>query len=421
MSMQWNPAPAEAINDLMRADLDQLYFDRVHAFVPMVHRRRYSSWAKQGAKSDIQVCLQQSMWALAASLSAQYQHMCDLLYMQTRHTLELLDARQDGSESLEANQIQAWLLITMFEFMRTNSQRACVSAGRSFRLIQLARFYEIDLHGSDGPGSSGAQSPDAPAQTTWINVEEQRRTFWCAYILDRLISLRNDCPLTLSEQLIATRVPSSELDFQNGRPSFTGFLSELISSPLAPSQRSIFTELIVWSTVCGRVMTHKQQSIVERIYNNPSQGFWDRHQWLDSVISQRTQIFLLQYPDAAEHEDPLLLFVSMMSKLSVLNLYRTMESAPWDTENRQLTGMTYKARSLTAAQEMGKLVKILGHLSCFMVHPFTAVALAGWADFLSGSKDQDPVSEADFQDILSALRELKSVNNLAADYLRVYE
>ncbi|KUI60251.1 hypothetical protein VP1G_07468 [Cytospora mali] len=354
--------------------------------MPMVHRRRYSSWSKQGAKSDIQVCLQQSMWALAASLSAQYQHMCDLLYVQTRHTLELLDVRQDGSESLEVQQIQAWLLITMFEFMRTNSQRGCVSAGRSFRLIQLARFYEIDLHGSDGPGSGGAQSPDAPAQTTWINMEEQRRTFWCAYILDCLISLRNDCPLTLSEQL-----------------------------------RSIFTELIVWSTVCGRVMTHKQQSIVERIYNNPSQGFWDRHQWLDSVISQRTQIFLLHYPDAAEHEDPLLLFVNMMSKLSVLDLYRTMELAPWDTESRQLTGMTYKARSLTAAQEMGKLVKILGHLSCFMVHPFTAVVLAGWADFLSGSKDQDPVSEAGFQDILSALRELKSVNNLAADYLRVYE
>lgn len=166
---------------------------------------------------------------------------------------------------------------------------------------------------------------------------------------------------------IATRVPSSELDFQNGRPSFTGFLSDLIGSPLAPPHQSIFTELIVWSTVCGRVMTHRQQSIVERIYNNPSQNFWDRHQWLDSVISQRTQIFLLHYPDAAEHEDPLLLFVGMLSKLSVLDLCKTMESAPWDTESRHLTGMTYKARSLTAAQEMGKLVKFLGHLSCFMV------------------------------------------------------
>lgn len=73
------------------------------------------------------------------------------------------------------------------------------------------------------------------------------------------------------------------------------------------------------------------------------------------------------YPDAAEQEDPLLLFVGMVSKLSVLDLCRTLESAPWDTESRQLTGMTYKARSLTAAHEMGKLMKVLGHLSCFMV------------------------------------------------------
>lgn len=181
---------------------DQLYFDRVHAFMPMVHRRRYSSWSKQGGKSDIQVCLQHAMWTLAAALSAQYQHMCDMLYTHTRQTLELLDLRQSSSETVEVQQIQVWLLITMFEFMRINCQRGWVSAGRSFRLVQLARLYEIDLQGGDGPGPSGINTPDSPAQTTWINMEERRRTFWCAYILDRLISLRNNSPLTLNEQLV---------------------------------------------------------------------------------------------------------------------------------------------------------------------------------------------------------------------------
>lgn len=172
--------------------------------MPMVHRRRYSSWSRQGTKSDIQVCLQHSMWTLAATLSAQYQHICDLLYMQTRQTLELLDIRQGGSEPVEVERIQAWLLITVFEFMRTNYQRGWVSAGHSFRLIQLSRLYEIDLHGGDTSGPSGAYVPDASTQTTSINVEERRRTFWCAYILDRLISLRNDCPLMLSEQLVCS-------------------------------------------------------------------------------------------------------------------------------------------------------------------------------------------------------------------------
>lgn len=166
---------------------------------------------------------------------------------------------------------------------------------------------------------------------------------------------------------IATRVPTSELDFQTCRENSTGFLSELISSSIAASNRSIFTELIAWSTVCGRVMTHRQQSDVERIYHNPSESFWDRHQWLDNVISQRTQIYSLHYPNAAEHEDPLLLFVGMIAKVSVLDLCKTLESVPWDTEGRQLTGMTYKARALTAAQEMVKLVGTLDHLSCFKV------------------------------------------------------
>lgn len=142
------------------------------------------------------------MWTLAATLSAQYQHLCDMLYMQTRQTLELLDVRQGVSDLVEVQQIQAWLLVTMFEVMRTHCKRSCVSAGRSFRLVQLSRLYEIDLHEENGPGPSGTHTPDTPVQTTWIDVEERRRTFWCAYILDRLVSLRNNCPLTLNEQMV---------------------------------------------------------------------------------------------------------------------------------------------------------------------------------------------------------------------------
>lgn len=187
-------------------------------------------------------------------------------------------------------------------------------------------------------------------------------------------------------------------------------------------------------------MTHGQQSVVERIYHNRLESFWDRHQWLDNVVSQRTQIYSLHYPDGGGQEDPLLLFVGMMAKVSVLDLCRTMESVPWDMEARQLTGMTYKARALTAAQEMVRLVKALGHLNCFMVcciahlddfpvafanyhqaHPFTAVALASLCKFLTKSKGEDSTSGAGYQDVLSALKDLKSVNNLAAHYLRLYE
>lgn len=136
------------------------------------------------------------MWTLAAALSAQYQHVCDLLYMQSRQALEAMDLGHDDPESISVEQIQAWLLITVFEFLRTSYHRGCVSAGRSFRLIQLARFYEIDL--DKGP----IDAADYPGQMAWVDVEVRRRTFWCAYILDRLVSLSKDCPLTLNEQSV---------------------------------------------------------------------------------------------------------------------------------------------------------------------------------------------------------------------------
>lgn len=181
---------------------DQLYFDRVHSFMPMIHRRQYNAWSKLGTKSDIQVCLQHVMWTLAAALSAQYQHVCDLLYMKSRQALEIMDVNQDDTESIPVEQIQAWLLITVFEFLRTSYHRGCVSAGRSFRLIQLTRLYEVDLERGEAAGHRGASTTGFPGQTTWVDVEVRRRTFWCAYILDRLISLRKDCPLTLNEQSV---------------------------------------------------------------------------------------------------------------------------------------------------------------------------------------------------------------------------
>ena len=81
-----------------------------------------------------------------------------------------------------------------------------MSAGRVFRLVQLMRLYEVDGY-------------DATAPTpTCIVSEEKRRTFWVAYILDRLVSIRSGSPLTLVEQMVSTRLPAPEMDFQSSRP-----------------------------------------------------------------------------------------------------------------------------------------------------------------------------------------------------------
>lgn len=128
------------------------------------------------------------MWALAMALSSQFDSSRELLYNETRQMLEELDLTEDDTHSLRIEQVQAWLLVAYYEFARSNYRRASISAGRAFRLVQLARLHEVD----------SAENDEDPVVT-----EERRRTFWVAYCLDRLISMRGCWPLTLIEEVVS--------------------------------------------------------------------------------------------------------------------------------------------------------------------------------------------------------------------------
>lgn len=180
---------------------EQLYFDRSHPFVPILHQRRYFSWARSPAKSESQTCLQYAMWTLAASLSAQLQHIRDSLYECTRSLLDSLESNDTNMNFTDIEHVQARVLLLIYDFMRTNQQRGWMSAGRCFRLLQLMRLYEIDAP------DTVARRNNAIEPESWIRTEEKRRTFWMAYTLDRFISIRHDWPLTLNEQVVNAPCP----------------------------------------------------------------------------------------------------------------------------------------------------------------------------------------------------------------------
>jgi hypothetical protein len=147
-----------------------------------------------------------------------------------------------------------------------------------------------------------------------------------------------------------------------------GFLSEAIAAH-DHAIRSSLTECIIWATICGRSMLHRQQSAVEHVYGNVSQDFWDRHHWLDTILTQRMQILLLHYPSASEHVDPLLLFTNMVAHTTILHLYKTIESMSWETDKYQFIINEYGKKSASAAREIVILVKALSPLSYFKVSP----------------------------------------------------
>ena len=138
------------------------------------------------------------MWTLASSLSAQLQHIRDSLYEYTRKLLDLLESRDNSTELNDIEHVQARVLLVIYDFMQTNHQRGWMSAGRCFRLLQLMKLYEVDTP------ENVAKRNNAVDPESWIKTEERRRTFWMAYSLDRFISLRQEWPLTLNEQVVSS-------------------------------------------------------------------------------------------------------------------------------------------------------------------------------------------------------------------------
>jgi hypothetical protein len=188
------------------ATSDQLYFDRAHAFAPFLQKARYLSWSKQNDKPKQKVCLQYAMWALTASLSSQFHMIRHELYTEARRLLDSLELESQEAFVKRVEQSQAWLLLTIYELMDNQFQRALISAGRAFRLIQLIGLYEVDkLSRTD-------------IQGTWVDKESMRRTFWVAYIIDRLTSMVNGLPLTLDEP--GVRGPHLSVYDSHSLPSF---------------------------------------------------------------------------------------------------------------------------------------------------------------------------------------------------------
>lgn len=179
--------------------------------------------------------------------------------------------------------------------------------------------------------------------------------------------------LIISNVQISTRLPAPELDFQKGQPVLMGFLSQVMATTDCQASLSSFAECIIMSTICGRCLSHRQQSNVERIYGDMSMDFWDRHLWLDGILQQRIQTLSLQYPSTSEHVDSLLLFTHLMLQATVLYLYKIAVSMPWDADEVEVLILDYKNRSSAAAQEIITSTKSLRQLTYFKV----SIALCG--------------------------------------------
>ncbi|KAL2813218.1 fungal-specific transcription factor domain-containing protein [Aspergillus cavernicola] len=403
-------APDIAISELTRADLilrlctcdrDQLYFDRVHLFAPILHHNRYLSWCRDAAMSQARQCLQYAMWAMAASMSVQLEHLRDSLYRHAVHLLESPNAREVRLEFYHIEHVQASLIVALYEFSRLTFHRGWMSAGQCFRLVQLMKLHEVD-RAQPGIG------PEEPAE----EPEERRRAFWMAYILDRFISMRADHPLTFAESIIVTRLPVPEHVFQNNkqRPE-CGFLPEAFAE-LGSEPRCPLTDCILLATLCGRSISHRQQTAVEHSCDGLSDAFWERHRSLDALLAQYAHAVAAQARTTTGQATPVHLFNNLVAQAAILHNCRILESVIGRTVTHSQTPLLgSRQQAAAAAHETARFARVVSQLSYFKVHPLTPLPLILCAEFLGTQQDTDPSATVQLQEILQILDGLPNISN----------
>lgn len=291
------------------------------------------------------------MWSVASCVSPQYQDESRAFYREARKGLETGESDSANEHALDLECIQAWLILAIYELLQVDYRKGWLTAGHAFRLIKLSRTSEVDM--------SRQSSLD-----DWGETEERRRTFWLAYCLDRFISTRKGYSLTLNDQ-IAVRLPAPELNFQADQPITMPFLSEhsVTVNELTQIPADPFTDCVLTASILGRALSHRNQSMMENLHSESNNDFWNRHQWLNTVLAARVERMQIRYSPVARTTNPTLLFANMMAQSMTIYLHQVLEGVSLRTDQERQTAASNRRAALAATQEIVRLTHLLTHIS----------------------------------------------------------
>lgn len=172
---------------------NQIYFEKTHAFMPVIHRPRYMATMNFAPTSRPPACLQYIVWAHAAAVSEKYSNLHALFYERARKYAELDQMKGLGESILSLAHCQTWLLIGCYEYKMMFFPRAWLSAGSGSRLAVM-----LGLHRLDGEGLEVKQC--LPPARDWTETEERRRVFWMTFCVDRYASIGTGWPTCIDER-----------------------------------------------------------------------------------------------------------------------------------------------------------------------------------------------------------------------------
>ncbi|CAM1507286.1 Fc.00g069270.m01.CDS01 [Cosmosporella sp. VM-42] len=399
--------PQETIDEL-----HQVYFEKVHPSIPMIHKYRYLAAMNLAPNQRPPVCLRYAMWTMACSITDKYSDLKDLFYQRARKYVEADYIKGYGEHMISVAHCQTHILLASYEMKMMYFPRAWVNTGSAIRLAQMT-----GLHRLDGTGLDVKQCLSPPKD--WTEREERRRTFWMAFCEDRYASIGTGWPMTIDERDIMTNLPATEDAFEMSRPEQTQSLNEC-TSPAGAGKLSSFGGIVLMACLFGRNLVHLHRPDVDDLDHDLNGPFWKRHRQMDNILLN-TSLCLpghLKLPNGLQN--PNIVFTNMSIHTSTICLH---QAAIFKAEKNKLPASVSaesKVRCITAANEIASIMRMISHMDLSTANPFISfclyVSARVFVQYLKSRPDDSQTADS-LRFLLSAMNALKRRNPLTESFL----
>ncbi|PTB47155.1 uncharacterized protein TrAFT101_012009 [Trichoderma asperellum] len=399
--------PQETIDEL-----HQIYFEKVHPSMPMIHRYRYLAAMNLAPSQRPPVCLRYAMWTLSCSISEKYSDLKDLFYQRARKYVEADYMKGFGEHMISIAHCQTHILLSSYEIKMMYFPRAWINTGSAVRLAQM-----IGLHRIDGSGLDVKQC--LPPPKDWTETEERRRTFWMAFCEDRYASIGTGWPMTIDERDIKTNMPSSDEAFDMSRPEQTLTLEES-TNPSGAGKLSSFGGIVLMASLFGRNLIHLHRPDDDDQDHDINGPFWKRHRQMDHIILNTSLCLPSHLKLPAGLNNANVIFTNMSIHTSTICLH---QAAIFKAESNKLPASVSaesKIRCITAANEIASIMRTISHMDLSAMNPFIAfclyVSARVFVQYLK-SKPDDAQTIDSLRFLISAMNALKRRNPLTESFL----
>ncbi|KAI1003466.1 hypothetical protein K3495_g4741 [Podosphaera aphanis] len=403
------PLPPSGMMD----ELYEIYFEKFHPTMPIIHRTRFHTSLNLGPASRPPVCLSYAMWTLAASLSTKYLACEEVFYERARRYIEMAEMKGHGESFVSLQYAQTWGLICNYEARKMYFTRSWMSTGQMVRMVQMLGLWRLD-HDE----SSAKESLQPPKD--WVELEERRRTFWAAFYSDRFVSSGSGWPMIIQEHEIFTNLPSSEAAFEVGVPETSTSLAQALT-PEGTSRLSTYGCVLLTAAYFGHFFQHVRGTGPSNHPEDIQNGeFWKRHRRMENALSN-TYIYL---PDSlrlpAGIRDMNVIFIHMNIQASIIGLHRTAVTTAGRYNIDPVFVRQSQARTFMAAEEIVSILRQSHKEDSPRMVPWVGFCLYVAAGiFINDLKSESPSANSlsNLEQILHAMRDIGAHHTITKGFL----